>query len=169
MATSEYCKSQPKSLYSLLGGRCWSSIPALNHLQAFLFWQDFLKGTKEVLAPRNLWLWELFAAELVSVHLIDLVEFFCSVNVYRCFFAIPCELLAPQRRVSYCLITYCMKIHLLLFALNWPPASFTWCSLVLILEKQANNPPLLLSTHYSLWSDCFLLFITSPSCIILVT
>lgn len=74
------------------------------------------------------------------------------MNVYRCFFGILCEIWAPQRSKSYCLITCCMKIHLLLFALNWPPASFTQCSLVLILEKKANNPPLLFSTHDCVFS-----------------
>lgn len=73
------------------------------------------------------------------------------MNVYRCFFGIPCEQLAPQRRMSYCLITCCMKIYLLLFALNWPPATCTWCSLVLILEKKANNPPLLVSLFSPVW------------------
>lgn len=65
ISATEYCKSQPKSLYSLHGGRCWSSIPALNHLQAFLV-MIFSKGTKELLAPRNLRLWGLLGAELVS-------------------------------------------------------------------------------------------------------
>lgn len=49
--------------------------------------------------------------------------------------------------MSHCLITCCVKIHLLLFAWNLPPASFTWCSLVLILEKKPHNPSLLFSTH----------------------
>lgn len=72
------------------------------------------------------------------------------MNVLGCFFLDPLWWTFGTSKQDVPPFNY--LLHLLLFALNLPPASFTWCSLVLILENKANSSPLVFCTHDCVFS-----------------